>query len=564
GTKALHDAGITVVFSAGNDGVEMTTNVHSMAPWVIMSGSATTSAEKSDFSSSGLKFDNARVVEIGEDGHVRHEGDGLGLSHPDVSAPGSNIVSTCTPTGAIVCGATPPGGSSSASGTSMSAPHMAGLAALLLQAKPDLSPEEIRQVMQVTAVPMKDGAPLWRSGFGFVDALRAVQFVQRPDFGADLLNRLEAEQEAAALAARDHQVVAQDQWEFAELLFTAEGLETHEFPFEVLPQTQAIRASIAFPADLGLVGLNLLFEWSLNLLDPAGNVVASTELLPDIGIGVLHADFEELGLEDTAGTWTVEAVGDMHLAQPALLWGHTVTVAATQLEKQFTVAPVEPVFEASGSLDFVLSGGGGDFPSPEGCAYAPDGASGSLSTGAADSDCRSGTVGYLLNYGLSQPAEFVSEALPAPATVGGDALLSLYLADTPQPVYGVLFGSALTYQLDAIDPEGTLISAVASGEVPSSSLAVGSTPAHGIYPLPVPTTDLPANARLRLRMQFSGVYTSTMRLLWGGEYGDAGLSLQTGALVQPRSENTPPRVQPATVGGSLGGWAVLLLLLGWP
>ena len=90
-SKALVDAGMTVVFSAGNDGLEMTTNVHSMAPWVIMSGSATLSAEKSGFSSSGLMFDNSTVKELDENGHVHYAGDGLGLSHPDASAPGSNI-----------------------------------------------------------------------------------------------------------------------------------------------------------------------------------------------------------------------------------------------------------------------------------------------------------------------------------------------------------------------------------------------------------------------------------------------------------------------------------------
>ena len=564
GTRALHDAGITVVFSAGNDGLEMTTNVHSMAPWVIMSGSATVSQEKSDFSSSGLKYDNSVVQTLGADRHLRHEGDGLGLSHPDASAPGSAIVSTCTPTGAIVCGATPPGGSSSASGTSMSAPHMAGLAAVLLQVRPDLTPDQIRQVMQVTAGPMKDGTAFWQSGFGFVDAMRAVEFVQRADFSQALLDRLEAEDRAAVKAARAHRVVALDQWEFTEMLFTAQGLETHDFPFEVAPETQAIRAGIAFPGDLGILGLNLAFEWSLNLIAPDGSVVASSDLLPDLGVGILHADFDELGLSDTAGTWTVQAVGDLHLAQPALLWGHSVTLQATQLVRQQVAGPQRPVFQATGQIDFAMNGGGGPgVSSPEGCDYDPQGASGTLTYTAPEGDCRSGTVGYAANYQLSGPAAFVSEPLSTDALVGGLATLRIALVDNPQPVYGAAFGSALTYAIDAVDDSGAVLLPVASGEVPSSALQIGSTPQIGSYQLAVPPTPLPAGARLRLHMQFSGVYTSTMRLLWAGDYADAGLSLQTGVLALP-GRAAPANPAPRASGGSQAGGALApgLLLLG--
>ena len=35
-TRTLHDAGMVVVFAAGNDGGEMTMNPYSAAPWVII------------------------------------------------------------------------------------------------------------------------------------------------------------------------------------------------------------------------------------------------------------------------------------------------------------------------------------------------------------------------------------------------------------------------------------------------------------------------------------------------------------------------------------------------
>ncbi|MGJ8668489.1 MAG: S8 family peptidase [Oceanococcus sp.] len=571
GTKALHDAGITVVFSAGNDGLEMTTNVHSQAPWVIMSGSATVSGEKSDFSSSGLKFDNSTAQEIGDDRHLRHEGDGLGLSHPDASAPGSSIVSTCTPTGAIVCGATLPGGSANASGTSMSSPHMAGLAAVLLQANPDLTPGQIRQVMQTSAKPMKDGAAVWQSGFGFVDAKLAVDLVLRSDFSQGLLDSLETAAEAAALAARDYSVVTLDQWDFTELLFTVAGLETHDFPFDVAADVDAIRAGIAFPADLGIVGLNLLFEWTLNLIDPAGNVVASSELLPDLGIGILHADLAALGITDTAGTWTLQAVGETHVAQPGLLWGHVVTLTAAQLISQSPAGVPQAEFVALDEISFSFSGGSGQgLSSPEACDYDLLGVEAIMVQGEPDSICHAGTVGYLVNYGLSEPARFISEPISDATTLGGLAMLRIYLADTLETIYGLAFGSTLTYQLDAVDDAGQVLTPIAAGEVPSSELQVGSTATIGVHPLSIPATDLPAGSRIRLQMQFSGVYTSTMRLLWAGEFADAGLTLQTGEVVIPGEERQSPLTavaptsisEPSVRGGSVGLSLLLILALG--
>lgn len=559
-TKALTDEGITVVFSAGNDGIEMTTNVHSMAPWVIMSGSATLSKEKSDFSSSGLMFDNSGVTEV-VDGHVRFEGDGLGLSHPDVSAPGSDIVSTCTPTGAIVCGAVLPGGAASASGTSMSAPHMAGLAAILLQANPELTPDMVRQVMQVTAVPMRDGAAFWQSGFGFVDAKAAIDLVLRADFSAALLNRLEAEDEAQVLARRTHRVVSSDQWEFISIGASAFGLETYDFSVPVSADTTRIRASVVFPGDLGLLGLNLLFEWGLELLDPAGNVVATSQLTDNIGY--LDFDLLEAGIPQQAADWTVRAIGYSHISQPGLLWGHAVTVAAVQLEAQESTAPPSgPVFSADGELKFHLSGGSGAFSSPENCEYDPAGASGGLSLMDADESCHAGTVGYLLNYGVGAPASFTSEPLALPTVIGGEAVLSTYLVTEAQPIYGLAFGSRLNYQLDALDEAGNVLLAVAGGELIPM---IGPTPTLGEMAFTVPVTAIPAGARLRLNMSFTGVYTSAMRLLWGGEFADSGLRLRTGSL-SGRSLESPihsvvtPAAQPGVRGGATG-MSILLVLV---
>ncbi|WP_099361880.1 S8 family serine peptidase [Fredinandcohnia onubensis] len=63
---------------------------------------------------------------------------------PDVSAPGVNITSTI------------PGGYGAKQGTSMASPHVAGAAALVLQAHPDWSVEDVKAALMNTAVELKD------------------------------------------------------------------------------------------------------------------------------------------------------------------------------------------------------------------------------------------------------------------------------------------------------------------------------------------------------------------------------------------------------------------------
>ncbi|MDY5153115.1 PA domain-containing protein [Actinobaculum suis] len=98
---------------------------------------------------------------------------------PDVLAPGGNIYSSYpldsaeSPTWASI------------SGTSMAAPHVAGAAAVLLQANPNLDPEQVRAVMQNTAqVQTVDGQPasvksaVHRQGAGLLDLPAAIKAAQ--------------------------------------------------------------------------------------------------------------------------------------------------------------------------------------------------------------------------------------------------------------------------------------------------------------------------------------------------------------------------------------------------
>jgi serine protease AprX len=105
-TKAMHDAGLVVVFAAGNTAVEGSINPHSVAPWVISVGATDVERRRAAFSSGGLQVDNS-VARAIDGRQQRVTGDGFGLYHPDVSAPGQDVVTSATPTGAWMNGSSP-------------------------------------------------------------------------------------------------------------------------------------------------------------------------------------------------------------------------------------------------------------------------------------------------------------------------------------------------------------------------------------------------------------------------------------------------------------------------
>lgn len=100
-----------------------------------------------------------------------------GLRKPEVSAPGVNILSAKgLATGGCCCDCCYDF-YQGLSGTSMSAPHVAGVVALMLQAKPAMGIAEIRQTLMDTARapdPAFGAVPDDNWGFGKVDAAAAV------------------------------------------------------------------------------------------------------------------------------------------------------------------------------------------------------------------------------------------------------------------------------------------------------------------------------------------------------------------------------------------------------
>ena len=103
-----------------------------------------------------------------------------GRDKPELAAPGTNIVAS----GALG-GRPAPGGQLlpvrvRKSGTSMSAPHVAGIVALLLQRRPDLSASQMRGALLASATPPANVQPFdiaW--GYGRIDAQRALGVVDQ-------------------------------------------------------------------------------------------------------------------------------------------------------------------------------------------------------------------------------------------------------------------------------------------------------------------------------------------------------------------------------------------------
>jgi serine protease AprX len=533
-TKAVADEGIVVVFSAGNAGVDGAVNPNSVAPWAISVASTTVSREKSTFTSGGMPIDDAIAAPLGPDRHLRFVGDGLGMYHPDIAAPGSDILSTGTPTGVGIVSPAPPGGTTVISGTSMAAPHVAGLAALLLEKRPDLTPAQVREVMQATAKPLRDGTPFQYAGYGSIDAHAALALVSRADFSAALLSQLMAEADRRILAARPYAVRQTDLWGFRPATITVAGSESHTVEFEVTPETTHLYVSISRPSSdaAGLTGLDL-FEYDVDVRDASGAVVAA---IGPSSSGFTTGLIEVATLEPRPdfGVWSADIIGFLSVADTDFLLGNKLTATVIQLvarpQEAIAAAP-GPTYAPTGTttLYFQATGEAGPLPSPEGCALSLGPAEGGLDTERPSGGCREGLAGYLNSYGLNQPATFTSEPLTAPLTIGGPAEFGLWLVDLLAPAYGTAFGSALNYAIDAIAADGT-VTAIGGGEAPDL-VQSGATPVRSVHPIEVPPATVPAGSRIRVTLLFTGVYTATQRLVYGGgDYADTSLTLTTGSL----------------------------------
>jgi serine protease AprX len=169
--------GITVVVAAGNGGPgAMTIGVPGNNPYVITVGAFTDNFTPNDWSDDYLTPFSAAGPTL--DGFVK----------PDVLAPGAHMVSTISPSGYL--GRSHPENRLPKiyywmAGTSQSAAVVSGLSALILANNPDLTPDEVKYRIMMTAFPWVDLQTepmetvealysMWQQGAGRVNAPDAV------------------------------------------------------------------------------------------------------------------------------------------------------------------------------------------------------------------------------------------------------------------------------------------------------------------------------------------------------------------------------------------------------
>ncbi len=148
--RALQAAGIFAVFANGNNGPNGgTVDSPASLPEAFAAGATDSDDEVAGFSSRGPS----------PWGEVR----------PHVAAPGVNVRSSL-----------PGGAYGPMSGTSMAAPHVSGIAALLRSVSPTLSITRAALLITSTAAPLGDPIPNNDAGWGRVDGFAAVAALAQP------------------------------------------------------------------------------------------------------------------------------------------------------------------------------------------------------------------------------------------------------------------------------------------------------------------------------------------------------------------------------------------------
>ncbi len=183
--RALAAEGVSTVWAAGNDGgdgSESLTNPPGQDP----TGGILSVASYNDLETGTRDGELSGFSSRGENGDQS--------TYPDVSAPGDTITSSCRPYLPICStgfdfkngpGALDVGTFNTISGTSMAAPHIAGIVAQLVQAKPSATPTEIEDAIKLTAHKYSFGAPYeadadggttsFDKGHGLVDVVAAAE-----------------------------------------------------------------------------------------------------------------------------------------------------------------------------------------------------------------------------------------------------------------------------------------------------------------------------------------------------------------------------------------------------
>lgn len=188
-SKMAYDRNIAVVFAGGNAGpTKNTYNPYAKAPWVIGVAAGTKEGELAAFSSRGTPREERLANNDPNDDYdaptITAPGEGRVFTGENPHNFTASIVSTRSTLNLVANGLTDdaelaPGMIpfyTQIQGTSMATPFVAGTIALMLDADPTLSVDEIKEILTSTATRMPGRAD-WEVGAGYLNVYAAVDKV---------------------------------------------------------------------------------------------------------------------------------------------------------------------------------------------------------------------------------------------------------------------------------------------------------------------------------------------------------------------------------------------------
>ncbi|HEX8844623.1 MAG TPA: S8 family serine peptidase [Pyrinomonadaceae bacterium] len=316
-SKQLHDSGIVVVFANGNDGPRPNTqNRWASTDWVMTAGAGTKDWKLASFSSRGIFNDP--------------------VIHPTVLTPGTGgpsdkglsamVIATRSSTNLVANGADADTEIPTAylpfytqiEGTSMACPHLAGIAATVLEANPNLSPAEVKTIIERTATPLGT-YDTFEAGTGMANVHAAVDLALHPQ---KLYGNFGFQGKGLALAEQPAESVADT--------LPARGTKTHTF--NVPANARFVFVQLDWAGSIGeddLVVDNtdiVINDLALTVLRGDGSTAASSN---KTNLAALYGARESVMLEFPAnGTYTARISGGISGAGAAQDQPYRLTVTA--------------------------------------------------------------------------------------------------------------------------------------------------------------------------------------------------------------------------------------------
>lgn len=322
-TRVAHDRNIVVVFAAGNRGSAAgAINPYSTMPWTISVAAGTKNGLGSPAGFSSRGEDDGTGTDVAG---MPADPNAPPNLRPDVIAPGVAVIANrAAAPGPFMnansalngdANAVPPAFLPfyySANGTSFAAPHVAGVVALLLEAAPRLTPDDVVTLLRSTATPMPFAERV--VGAGTVDAhnaVRAALGLAAVDHPADLFPGPDTPE---ILDARSDQVGT-----------TAQDILEGDFAYDVASDQIVYRMTVA---DMASATPNN--RWTMSSIFGTTTVFVSTSI--DETLAVRHR-YGRITVDET-GIRNQETIGD---ADGGSIEGDVVTVRLARAKVEAAV-----------------------------------------------------------------------------------------------------------------------------------------------------------------------------------------------------------------------------------